>query len=74
MVAVDMEVDSLRDQLLQTSYAPTAPTFFALLGTVPYLTREAFASMLADVSTLCPEGSQFVFELSRPGFCRRDPF
>ncbi|MEM7135455.1 MAG: SAM-dependent methyltransferase [Myxococcota bacterium] len=68
MVAVDMEVDSLRDRLLQTSYAPTTPTFFALLGTVPYLTREAFASTLADVSSLCPAGSLFVFDFPAPEF------
>jgi len=68
MVAVDMEIDSLRDKLLRTSYAPTAPTFFALLGTAPYLTRGAFASILADVSALCPVGSQFVFDFPVPDF------
>ncbi len=46
-VAVDFEQDNLERCLLQAGLDAAQPAVFAMLGVVPYLTAEAFASTLA---------------------------
>jgi methyltransferase (TIGR00027 family) len=62
---VDFERQSLADQLHGAGFDSTAPTFFAWLGVVPYLTREAFRATLRFVSAQ-PPGSGLVFDYGQP--------
>jgi methyltransferase (TIGR00027 family) len=62
---VDFERHSLADQLNAAGFDPAAPSFFAWLGVVPYLTRDAFRATLAFISAQ-PPGSGVVFDYSQP--------
>jgi methyltransferase (TIGR00027 family) len=62
---VDFERHSLADQLALAGFDPSIPSFFAWLGVVPYLTREAFRRTLAFLSTQ-PRESGVVFDYSQP--------
>jgi len=64
-VPVDFERQSLAHQLNAAGLDSTAPTFFAWLGVVPYLTREAFRATLAFIASQ-PPGSGVVFDYSQP--------
>jgi len=64
-VPVDFERDSLRDRLIASGFDPHAPTFFAWLGVVPYLTPEAFRATVKFLSTQ-PSGSGIVLDYSQP--------
>ena len=50
-VPVDFERQTLAAQLSAAGFDSTAPSFFAWLGVVPYLTLEAFRSTLRFVAT-----------------------
>jgi methyltransferase (TIGR00027 family) len=52
---VDFERQSLSVQLGDTGFNHRAPTFFAWLGVVPYLTLEAFRGTLSYISVQPPE-------------------
>jgi methyltransferase (TIGR00027 family) len=62
---VDFERQSLAQQLHAAGFNPAAPTFFAWLGVVPYLTLEAFRSTLAFIAAQ-PSGSGVVFDYGQP--------
>jgi methyltransferase (TIGR00027 family) len=62
---VDFERQSLATQLSEAGLDSQAPAFFACLGVVPYLTREAFRGILAFVSTQA-KGSGIVFDYGQP--------
>jgi methyltransferase (TIGR00027 family) len=62
---VDFEHQSLAEQLHAAGFDATAPTFFAWLGVVPYLTRDAFRSTLTFISSQ-PPGSGVVFDYGQP--------
>jgi methyltransferase (TIGR00027 family) len=64
-VPVDFERQSLADQLQAAGHNSAAPTFFAWLGVVPYLTREAFRSTIAFIASQ-PLGSGVVFDYGQP--------
>src|SRR5271156_1799847 len=64
-VPVDFEHQDLATQLLGAGLDSTAPTFFAWLGVVPYLTLEAFRSTLRFVAAQ-PPGSGLVFDYGQP--------
>ncbi len=64
-VPVDFERQSLAGQLHTADFDPAAPSFFAWLGVVPYLTREAFRATLAFISEQ-PAGSGVVFDYGQP--------
>ena len=64
-VPVDFECQSLAEQLLATGFNPSTPTFFAWLGVVPYLTREAFRATLSFIAAQ-PPGSGVVFDYGQP--------
>ncbi|RLV49714.1 SAM-dependent methyltransferase [Nocardioides mangrovicus] len=51
-VGVDFERDDLRTRLVEGGLDPDAPAFFAWLGVVPYLTREAITTTLRTVADL----------------------
>jgi methyltransferase (TIGR00027 family) len=62
---VDFEHQSLPEQLHFAGFNPKFPTFFALLGVVPYLTPEAFRSTIAFIAAQPPD-SGLVFDYSQP--------
>ena len=64
-VPVDFERQALPTQLLAAGFDSTAPTFFAWLGVVPYLTLEAFHSTLRFVAARPPD-SGLVFDYGMP--------
>ncbi len=55
-VPVDFERQSLGDQLATCGFDLQKPSFFAWLGVVPYLTREAFRATVNFIAAL-PAGS-----------------
>jgi methyltransferase (TIGR00027 family) len=64
-VPVDFERQTLSSQLSAADFDSTAPTFFAWLGVVPYLTLEAFRSTLRFIAAR-PAGSGLVFDYGQP--------
>jgi methyltransferase (TIGR00027 family) len=62
---VDFECQSLSAQLGNTGFNHRAPTFFAWLGVVPYLTLEAFRGTLSFISTQ-PPGSGVTLDYGQP--------
>jgi len=64
-VPVDFERQSLAEQLHAAGFDPAVPSFFAWLGVVPYLTRDAFRAALAFIAAQ-PSGSGLVFDYGQP--------
>ena len=64
-VPVDFERQSLPAQLRAAGFDSSAPTFFAWLGVVPYLTREAFRATLAFIASQ-PPSTGVVFDYAQP--------
>ncbi|WP_263382712.1 class I SAM-dependent methyltransferase [Granulicella arctica] len=64
-VPVDFEVDTLPQQLQIAGHNPALPTVFAMLGVVPYLTREAFRATIAFIAAQ-PANSGLIFDYSQP--------
>ncbi len=62
---VDFERQSLAEQLHAAGFNPTAPTFFAWLGVVPYLTFEAFRGTISFIAAQ-PLNSGLVFDYAQP--------
>ncbi|WP_213805256.1 class I SAM-dependent methyltransferase [Granulicella sp. dw_53] len=62
---VDFETQSLPQQLHAAGFDSKAPTLFAWLGVVPYLTLPAFRSTLAFIAS-CAPGSGVVFDYGLP--------
>ena len=64
-VPVDLEQQSLTDQLQASGFDPAAPTFFSWLGVVPYITLDAFRATLRFISAQ-PSGTGVVFDYVQP--------
>jgi methyltransferase (TIGR00027 family) len=64
-VAVDFETQSLREQLKDAGLDLNAPTLFAMLGVVVYLTPDAFRETLNYIGSF-PEGSGVIFDYALP--------
>jgi methyltransferase (TIGR00027 family) len=62
---VDFEHQSLPEQLRAAGFNFQAPSFFAWLGVVPYLTLEAFRTTLSFVSAQAP-GSGLTLDYGQP--------
>ncbi len=62
---VDFERQSLGEQLIAVGFNPGAPSFFAWLGVVPYLTLDAFRATLRFIASQ-PRGSGAVFDYGLP--------
>jgi methyltransferase (TIGR00027 family) len=62
---VDFERQSLWAQLVDTGFNHRAPTFFAWLGVIPYLTLEAFHGTLSFISVQ-PPGSGVTLDYGQP--------
>jgi methyltransferase (TIGR00027 family) len=61
-VPVDFEATTLDTALSQTIFEPAQPAFFAWLGVVAYLTREAIFSSLAAIRTCSAAGGELLFD------------
>lgn len=64
-VPVDFEHQTLPEQLLAAGLNTSAPSFFAWLGVVPYLTLEAFRSTVRYIATR-PANSGLVLDYAQP--------
>jgi len=64
-VPVDFERQSLAGQLSVVGFDGSAPTFFAWLGVVPYLTLDAFRATVTFIASQSP-GSGLVFDYAQP--------
>jgi methyltransferase (TIGR00027 family) len=64
-VPVDFECQSLPEELTAAGFNAGIPTFFALLGVVPYLTLAAFRATVSFIAAQ-PAGSGIVFDYGQP--------
>jgi len=64
-VPVDFERQPLADRLHAAGFDATAPSLFAWLGVVPYLTLDAFRATLRFIAAQ-PPGSGVVFDYAQP--------
>jgi len=62
---VNFEREALAGGLGRNGVDPAAPTIFAWLGVVPYLTRDAIMATLVTIAAY-PPGSQVVFDYGEP--------
>ena len=63
--SVDFERQLLATQLVASVFDRTVPSFFAWLGVVPYLSREAFRRTI-DFIAVQPSGSGVIFDYCQP--------
>ena len=66
LVPIDFEVTSLAAALAKSSYDTAKQSFASWLGTVPYLTPEAFYATLSHLSELLAPGSELTFNYATP--------
>ena len=61
-VPVDFTKDSLAEHLTRSGFDPTVKAFFSWLGVTYYLSAKAIDKTLAELSSLCANGSTLVFD------------
>ena len=59
---MDFTRDSLTQRLTAGGFDMTAKSFFSWLGVTYYLSAEAIGKTLAELSSLCADGSTLVFD------------
>ena len=67
-VPVDFMKDRLTECLIAADFDPSVKSFFSWLGVTYYLTAEAIDKTLAELSTLCADGSTLVFDYPDENF------
>ena len=67
-VPVDFTKDSLAERLIAAGFDPSAKSFFSWLGVTYYLSTEAIGKTLAELSSLCADGSTLVFDYPDENF------
>lgn len=67
-VPVDFAKDSLTERLIACGFDPSAKSFFSWLGVTYYLSEEAIGKTLAELSSLCTDGSELVFDYPDESF------
>ncbi len=67
-VPVDFARDSLSERLIADGFDPTVKSFFSWLGVTCYLSAEAIEKTLAELSSLCADGSTLVFDYPDENF------
>ncbi len=67
-VPVDFTTDSLTERLIADGFNPKVKSFFSWLGVTYYLSMEAIDKMLAELSSLCSDGSTLVFDYPDENF------
>jgi methyltransferase (TIGR00027 family) len=71
-VPVDFTIDSLKEALLQSSYDPTALSFFSWLGVTYYLSQDALFDTLRTIVAIATAGSKVVFDYYDIGIFDRE--
>lgn len=61
-VPCDFEHDALGERLLNSGFDSNRPSAIAWIGVSVYLTHDALATTLADLTKLCAPGSQVIFD------------
>ena len=67
-VPVDFTKDNLTEHLIAGGFDPTVKSFFSWLGVTYYLSAEAIGKTLAELSSLCADGSTLVFDYPDENF------
>ena len=67
-VPVDFTRDSLTERLIAAGFDTRAKSFFSWLGVTYYLSAEAIGKTLAELSLLCADGSNLVFDYPDKNF------
>ena len=67
-VPVDFTKDRLTERLIDSGFDPTVKSFFSWLGVTYYLSTEAIDKTLAELSSLCADGSAVVFDYPDENF------
>ena len=67
-VPVDFTKDSLTERLIAAGFDPSVKSFFSWLGVTYYLSTEAIGNTLAELSSLCADGSTLVFDYPDENF------
>ena len=67
-VPVDFAKDSLTERLIACGFDPSAKSFFSWFGVTYYLSEEAIGKTLAELSSLCADGSELVFDYPDESF------
>lgn len=67
-VPVDFAKDSLTERLTAAGFGPSVKSFFSWLGVTYYLSAEAIDKTLAELSSLCVDGSTLVFDYPDENF------
>lgn len=67
-VPVDFAKDSLTERLIACGFDPSAKSFFSWLGVTYYLSEEAIGKTFAELSSLCADGSELVFDYPDESF------
>ena len=65
---MDFAKDSLTERLTGAGFDPSAKSFFSWLGVTYYLSTEAIDKTLAELSSLCADGSTLVFDCPDENF------
>lgn len=67
-VPVDFAKDSLTERLTAAGFAPSVKSFFSWLGVTYYLSAESIEKTLAELSSICADGSTLVFDYPDENF------
>ncbi len=67
-VPVDFAKDSLTERLTTAGFDPSVKSFFSWLGVTYYLSAEAIDKTLAELLSLCVDGSTLVFDYPDENF------
>ena len=67
-VPVDFAKDSLTERLTAAGFDPFVKSFFSWLGVTYYLSAESIEKTLAELSSLCADGSSLVFDYPDENF------
>jgi methyltransferase (TIGR00027 family) len=64
-VEIDFQVDSLEQRLVESGFAPGAPTYVVWEGVTPYLSSDAVSAALETIATTCGPGTRLALDLWR---------
>ena len=67
-VPVDFAKDSLMERLTAAGFDPSVKSFFSWLGVTYYLSAESIEKTLAELSSICADGSTLVFDYPDENF------